>query len=166
MEPHWEFVLRHEKALRSLCRRMCRQRHDLVEDLFSDCVVARAADIMKTYDPEHESGASLKHHMFVNMRLYMWKWMNRMGRKYAERHNMNMGDDFDVGRSEQDQLELKDWVTTIVEQLSEYDAYVLSRHVVDGLTFKQIADEVGGISKSTARKDYLEAISRARSVET
>jgi len=162
MEPYWEFIVENEAALRATCRFMCRGRYDLVDDLFCDCCVARAEDIWNTYDPTHESGASLDTHMFGNMRRYMWKWMNRMGRPYGERHYVQPADDFDAGGNHAFvAIDDRDEVQYILERLPEFQRTVLLMYLAKDMTFAEMAD-VMGCARGTARNHYLRALAAAR----
>lgn len=164
MDPWWEFVLAHEKRLKKLCASQCRGRTDVIDELWCDVVVGRAEAIYKTYNPEHESGASLTSHMITNMRFYMFKWITSMGRPYSNRHQQRLPEDYDREGVQRDELELKDWVNTIMERLSEYDRSILHMYHYQDMTFKEIAAVLGYRAKGTARSRYLDAMERARAI--
>lgn len=165
MEDHWSFVLKHERELRNLCAVMCRGRNDVIDELYSDCVIGRAPNIWATYDTNHESCTTMRTHMFTNMKFYMWKWMNCMGRRYSERNDTSLSSTYDIPGNNQDItliLDLKDRVEVILDRISEYDADILYMYHWEGLTFKEMAERLGVLSKGTARNRYIEAMKAAR----
>lgn len=157
MEPWWEFLLENEKGLRLLCRQMCRGRIDLCDDLYSE-IIDRVHDVYKNYDG---TSASLKTHMYKNLRWYLWKWMNRRGRKYAEREQESLPEEYDVAGAASLNLDDADEVNVILSRLSDYDRLLLMMYHMQGLTFQEIGTVIGA-TKGTVRNHYLKALERAR----
>lgn len=163
MEPWWQFVVDNEAALRATCRMQCRGRWDLVEDLYSECVIGRAQAIYETYDPDHSSGAALATHMFGNMRKYMWKWMNRLGRPYCERLHSQPADDFDAA----EELDLRrddiDEVQVLLSRVTEYEKNLLLLHYVHEYSYAEMGRRFLGCSKGTAKRHTDLAMESLRS---
>jgi len=158
MEPWWEFVVQHEAELRRMCRRAVKQRLDLEEDLYSAVVIDRAESIYNTYDPDHPSGAPLKTHMFINMRLYAHKWMATQGRPRAARFDVQLSDGHDVRTEENADLAEREWVEVLLSRLDVYHQRIVRLYHWEGLTFQEIAHRLGYSAKGTARNHYIEAL--------
>ncbi len=159
-EHHWEFIIEHRAMLYGLCKAMSRGRDDMIDELWSNVVVDRIEAVCATYNSEHGSGASLKHHVQTNMRLYMWKYMNKTTRNEtvalaaADEPSIEFPDD----------LETNDQVSNILEQLDEHDRYVLLLYHKEQLTFGEIAELLGSNCKGTGRHHYISALKRAKAI--
>ena len=177
MDLHWEWILLHEADIRAMLARTCRKRYDLIDDLWSEVIVEKCEQCMNAYDPHHPSRASLKTYMMVNLRMYVWKWVNRLGRPHRERgfvslekwshttnkYDVEQGPFAKVIDAKQKHDDI-DEVNSILEQLSEYDRYLLELKHIHDLTFDEMAEIIDVSAKTTARNHYRAALARAKSI--
>lgn len=162
MDECWEFIELYHDSLRGLVKRTCRGRYDLMEEIWSDVIIARTQECIDTWDGV---SSALRTHVFGNLRWYIWKWLNfqctRMGREtpvgelpkcLPSREDGNLID-----------LERHEVVQIILDRLPEYERGLLTLYYLEGLSFEEIS-EVLGTCKSTARTHVMKALAIAQEV--
>lgn len=167
MEPWWEFILEHEVQLRRLCARQALGRQDLVDDMYCDVVVGRCKAVYMCYNPSHESGASLKHFMLLNLRLYMSKWIATKGRARAARFDVQLPKDFDVGDNGHEScadFDAKELVKKIMGELSYEQRALVRLYYWEGYTFKDIAEHMGFLTEGAWKARHRVILERAMQV--
>lgn len=157
-----EWIAQNEKMVRKICSLCSRGRDDLVEDLYSYCL-DRIQAIADTWDPE--KGAKMSTHIFANLKWYLWKYMNRYERHCTKFAALEYGDDVPSRRlaDSMPSIDAKEEVQFILEQLNDWDGYLLLMRDGHGYTFQEIA-EANDLSKNTVRTHYWRAMERAQSL--
>lgn len=156
-EETWALVIRHERALRFLCRRFLPpERLEELDEMYSEVVVMRALSIMATWD--ERKGASKAGHLFANVKWYAFKWVD--GRAYRKRVKTEPLDRAEAAAYEVDhQTSLE--VSSMLDALPREARDVLFWVAGKGYTFQEVADHLG-VSKTKARDTYLAALSAVR----
>lgn len=155
---HWDFVEKNLDDIYKLAKRCCRRRYDLVDDMVSDMIADRLPSIFENWDPT--LGVPVEKKVWIDLRWYMYKWMNRRMRlEVVPFEQLEFEDSVPDTRVEKHCL--KDEVEVILSKLNPYDAGLLTMHHLGGMTFAEMGDALD-ISKGTAHKHYLKALSLAQ----
>ena len=159
-DESWDFIEIYRDALKGLVRRTCRGRFDLIDEIWSDVIIARCQECINTWDGV---SASLKTHVFGNLRWYIWKWLNSQCRR-IERETPSgtflqneKADSHDVIN----ELVVHDLVQTILDKLPEYERALLTLYYLEGQSFEEIGDTLL-TCKSTARTHVMKALAMAQ----
>ncbi len=169
MPDCWDFVIENENKLKAFVEVACRGNYHLLDDIWAACIMDRVQNIHATYDPRHESGASLKTHMFASIRFYIYKYMNKQaqGRVKGGKYQGQLSTEYDEEAEESRaviELEAAETVQYVLGKLPEYDVELLKMYHWDGMTFQQMADALGFHAKGSARLHYLAALKRATTI--
>lgn len=157
MREAFELVVRVEGQLRVMLRSVVGKRFE--DDAWTECVLERAPRVFELWDPKRTP--SVERYFVWAMRAYAGKWLAR--------HLKFIGQETRVPRSSADISEIKSTRVVkpcadhheLLEGLSEYDAWLVRSHVVEGHTFEALA-KAAGVSKRLIRLRYHAAIDRAR----
>jgi len=174
-----------KRMLYRLCNYMHSKKHNcnspnldsiavenLVDDVFSECVLEKCEVIYRKYNP---AIGTLRGFMFAQLQLYARKWFqslrareNRLQSIHAEVDNgeettthlaeMLQSKDETSARALSALIDSEE-VIFLLAQLSEYEARLLRMHAAYGQTFEEIATRLGG-GASTHRIAYGIAMQR------
>lgn len=154
-EDAWDILTRCHKELRNICKRGCRGRYDLVDEL-----MGRITDMMhgmvSSWDPTQN--VPLRAHVYINAKWYVWKWMNR--RMKREVVNFEPMLEEPVAASN-DALILKDQVQVILSSLEDWESEILEMYFIDEMPFTEIAEELG-LARGVVRNRFMAALERAK----
>lgn len=157
LEPAFAVVVRLEPRLRKMLRRVCyltAGNTDLAQEAWSDVVLERCERVMETFNPD--KGSSLDGYFIRTMRLYATKWCRRQRRFITGRLPRGSSAGYEsVG--ERMNLDAKIEVESLLSQLSDYDQWLVRRHVLEGYTFKEMRIALG-ISKGAVRCHFNKAM--------
>jgi DNA-directed RNA polymerase specialized sigma24 family protein len=158
-EEVWALVIKHERALRFLCRRFLPpERREDLDEMYSEVVVMRALSIMATWD--ESKGASKAGHLFGNVKWYAFKWVD--GRAYRKRVKTTGLEHAEGVAYEVDHQTAME-VSSMLEALPQEARDVLYWVAGKGYTFQEVADHLG-VSKTKARDTYLAALESVRAL--
>lgn len=144
-----------QDAVERLCKRCCRGRKDLIDDMYCE-LVGRVDAVHANWD--EALGATLRSHMLRCLGWYAFKWINRY--EYRARREVSCAEIPEGSYSPPDPAH-RDQVQYLVERLDDFDKGLLVMRHVEDLTFREIGETMG-VSKNTARGLYHEALNRAR----
>jgi RNA polymerase sigma factor (sigma-70 family) len=153
-EDHWDVLENCWWQFRAMCKKSCRGRYDLIDEMMGE-VVDRIERICNTWDPTYE--VPLRAHVFINVRRYLWKWMNRR----MKRLMVSLPEQYEGAASQDDAIAQRDSVQYILDGLDDEHREVLEMYHLQHMTFEQIAYELD-VSRSTVRKLYHNALAQAR----
>lgn len=152
----WDFILQYEPGLRALCRKACRGREDVLDELWEECL-DRVPRIIETWDPDY--GVGLWTYLARSLRLYLWKWMNANMRRMA-RHESIKGSQGSYS-PDHSKLVLSDEVQYYLQGLSDWDRWLLTTYYAEGYTFDEMGS-VLNVTKGTVRLYVQAALARAK----
>lgn len=156
IEDHWDLLLRCWDQWERLCRRCCRGRRDLVDEMM-ERVVDVMPQVVEAWDPTF--GVPLRAHAFASVRWYLWKFLNRRMKKEVEGRRTL---DYDPeGRAPELDYDSIEEVQEIMASLEEWQRYMLEARVIRGLTFPQIAVELN-VSRGRAKQWYERCLDEVR----
>ncbi len=159
----WEWILRHERAIRAMCRRVARGREDVADDLWDvtiDWAIAYLPGLIARWCPSREVPLSV--YAFGSLRWHMHKALNRNANRLTKHEQLN-GHAGLVVSQENHVLAAddRDEVFTLLEGVPADAVAVLMMRHQQGRSFREIAVEIG-CCRETARKRYMEAMAQAR----
>lgn len=145
----WEFYIRHERRITCLIRKYAGKNDNLFDELWDEVIdrLPRIIELHADLSPEHQLAITMR-----NLAWYLWKRRNALAKQEAFEQTI---------QSYNVDLDSRIEVESILSDLSEEDAFILQCKDMYSLTFEEIGDALG-ISKSTARNRYNEALSNAR----
>lgn len=162
----WEFLVTYQPAIINICRKRCRGRPELIDELLSEAAV-RVPIIHDMWDDT--VGVKLTTYVFTSLQWYLWKHMNKCKKIELPQCSDEEKDelaqvkcrlsDTQIGYD----LEVKDQVQLVLGQLDEYDRWILDAYYMCGWTFEEVGDALG-ITKITASKHVARAMRRAREI--
>lgn len=155
----WSFFEREQGAIRALCRRYCRGQ-DVVCELQSECTY-RLPYIVNTYIVG--SSASLRTHVFANLKWYLWKLMNaraRHGQQYEHvGEHVERLDSVHVPQVS----DASDEVQSILDAMPPYERSILVLYHLCGMTLPEISGVID-VSYGTARVHYKKSLQLAQQI--
>lgn len=158
-EDGWDIIIRCWDQLHRLCKRCCRGRYDLIDEMMGE-VVTRVPSIVDNWDPTMD--VPLRAKVFGDMRWYLWKWMNRRMKREVVGF-VSLGDIDPEGRAPEHDSDLKDEVQEIMDSLEDWQRYILEAKLMRELTYPQIAEELG-VSRGRAKQYFERALEAARRI--
>lgn len=147
---YWQVLLDEETKLRAVCRRIAGKAKE--DEAFSE-VCFRFPSIVRNYDPA--KGASLRTHVYVCARWYVWKFANKRSREVNEEH------DKAILHSGFDSIDNSEILQPISEKLTPFELKILMLRYGLGYTFQEIGNRIGCVTV-TAQRYVREALERAR----
>lgn len=123
------------------------------EDTYSEVVIWRLPRLIETWDP---TKGDMMAYIFASISWYCAKRAKKI-------HNERSRNEYLIIDEE---LSVKSHVAAnfeILDELSEYDAYLLYHHYVEGFTFREIAEAIG-CSVSVARTHTYKALETAKEI--
>ena len=146
-ENCYDVILRLKPKLMAMLKRTCSPDY---EDAWSEVVVDRAPRVFETFRPGvgERDGVPIDAYFMRTMWFYARKWA---GKHYSSRRDVNLSqglqgtgnqwleDESFVIDDRARGLEAKRELEDMLSQLSDYDAWVIRKHSIEGYTFEELA---------------------------
>lgn len=147
IEDGWDVLERCQNELKALCKRSCRGRFDLVDEL-----MGRVVDVMpqieEAWDPTFD--VPFRAHIFSSLRWYLWKWMNKRMRievvpfePLREDHKAAC----DLSTDDREELNV------ILSLIDEDERQVIEMVWLEELSLKEVSETIDE-SRATVRRLY------------
>jgi hypothetical protein len=119
----FEYALANEKRIRSMLLKSARGDRNLADEMFSDVALERLPRLFELYD----ESKPIDNYMLHNIRWYAFKHVNKR-RGFSELEH--------VGRRDKQEF------TDALDSLCDLDKYLLEAHVLYGMTYTEIAQDL------------------------
>lgn len=154
-EDPFAIVIRLEPRIRHAIRKICGAAR--VDDAWSEVVLERIHRIVSLHD---ETKGNIDGYVLKNLKWYVYKWAHTSTEAKRDKCSVSLNPVNEAHCTDNDNvLELK----LILEQLSEYDQWIIKTHAIQGFTIEETA-KAANCSRNTARHRYHAAIERARNL--
>jgi DNA-directed RNA polymerase specialized sigma24 family protein len=150
----FEFLVKYEAQIRHLAVQSCRQRYDLIDELWAEAVDRTPRIVEILWDGQRDLWTYVR----GNLRWYFFKKLNANMSRYEKQEPL-----YERGVSPDSDRETTDQVHTIMARLSCYDQRLLQMHDGEGRSFGDMAI-ILGIAKGTVHSRYHTALKHARAV--
>lgn len=145
---HFDFIIENEVRLKRICLKACKERRDLVEEMYSDVVY----DVVDKAFQSFNGSGNIEGWIYVNVWRYSARWFQRWIRDKNRKCEL-----IPIECKHTFALDSVESVQQVLDSLSEWHRYIVWLYIGLGYNFGEIAT-LAQMSESWVRLQYREAM--------